>query len=283
MGTDLIVKEVNFNGATLVAVLGNDSKIYTGINYVLEGLGFDNRQVEYQRNKIIGDKVLSKGIQKFSYPSKDGGIQDSYCIDIKKLPLALAKINITPKMEREVPELSNKLEIYQMQCEDVLANVFIDNSKFESQIINYLQLDEDERAIIFFQERKIKKQLEQEKLLLEEKTKELEPKAKSFEKLISANNNQTMNDVAKSFKTGRTRLFEFLRNKKILMSDNVPYQKYIEQGCFVVRENTIIKGNWSENKTQTLVTAKGISLIDNLLKEVDYIIDKKRDLQKQAK
>lgn len=43
------------------------------------------------------------------------------------LPLALAKINITPKMKREQPELTSKLELYQDKCADVLASVFLDN------------------------------------------------------------------------------------------------------------------------------------------------------------
>ena len=35
---------------------------------------------------------------------------------------------------------------------------------------------------------------------------------------------------------GRNNLFEFLRNKKILQSDNIPYQKYIDSGYFRVIE-----------------------------------------------
>lgn len=53
-------------------------------------------------------------------------MKDTYCISIRKLPLALAKLNITPKMKREQPELSQKLELYQDKCSDVLATVFID-------------------------------------------------------------------------------------------------------------------------------------------------------------
>lgn len=44
----------------------------------------------------------------------------------KKIPIALAKINITPKMKKEQPELSEKLLTYQDKCADVLASVFID-------------------------------------------------------------------------------------------------------------------------------------------------------------
>ena len=50
-----------------------------------------------------------------------------YCISQHKLPIALAKINITPKMKQTQPELASKLELYQDKCADVLASVFIDH------------------------------------------------------------------------------------------------------------------------------------------------------------
>lgn len=59
------------------------------------------------------------------YPSENGGIQDTYCIVINKLPIALAKIEITPKLEKQMPELSAKLEEYQESCATVLAEAFI--------------------------------------------------------------------------------------------------------------------------------------------------------------
>lgn len=49
---DLIVKNVSFCGAELLAVKEKDTeKIYVGINSILRELGFDERQIEYQRNK----------------------------------------------------------------------------------------------------------------------------------------------------------------------------------------------------------------------------------------
>lgn len=45
---------------------------------------------------------------------------------MRKILIALAKINITPKMKQTQPELATKLELYQDKCADVLASVFID-------------------------------------------------------------------------------------------------------------------------------------------------------------
>lgn len=127
---DLTVKNVPFCGTELLAVKKKESgKIYAGVNPILRDLGFDDRQIEYRRNKWVSDKSISKGVQKFSYPSEKGGIQEGYCIDIMKLPLALAKLEITPKMENEMPELAEKLEEYQDRCADVLAEAFLPKTK----------------------------------------------------------------------------------------------------------------------------------------------------------
>lgn len=124
---DLVVKNVPFCGTELLAVQEKETgKIYAGINLILRDLGFEEKQVEYRRDKWASDKSLKKGTQKFSgtlLGMKTG--RDVWCIDIMKLPLALAKMEITPKMERDMPELSERLEAYQDRCADVLAAAFL--------------------------------------------------------------------------------------------------------------------------------------------------------------
>ena len=124
---DLVVKNVPFCGTELLAVQerGN-GKIYAGINPILRDLGFDEKQIEYRRDKWVTDKAVSKGTLKCSgtfLGLKTG--KDVWCIDIMKLPLALVKLEITPKMEKDMPELSAKLEEYQDRCADVLAEAFL--------------------------------------------------------------------------------------------------------------------------------------------------------------
>ena len=52
-------------------------------------------------------------------------MQDSFCLKLDYVPLWLAKIAITPRMERETPELAAKLEQYQLKAKDVLAAAFL--------------------------------------------------------------------------------------------------------------------------------------------------------------
>lgn len=134
--TALQVTDFNFYGDNLIALKDNATgEIYTAINSVLKGIGFiDKDQIRKRRDKWINDPVVSKGISTFNIPTSEGvtkkdtpmNNQAVYCISQHKLPIALAKINITPKMKQTQPELASKLELYQDKCADVLASVFID-------------------------------------------------------------------------------------------------------------------------------------------------------------
>ena len=134
--TALQVTDFNFYGDELIALKDNATgEIYTAINSVLKGIGFiDKDQIRKRRDKWINDPVVSKGISTFNIPTSEGVTKKDtpmnnkavYCISQHKLPIALAKINITPKMKQTQPELASKLELYQDKCADVLASVFID-------------------------------------------------------------------------------------------------------------------------------------------------------------
>ena len=111
--TALQVTDFNFYGDNLIALKDNATgEIYTAINSVLKGIGFTDRdQIRKRRDKWINDQVISKGVVKFNIPiqevvtKNDTTLLDkeTYCISQHKLPIALAKINITPKMKQTQP------------------------------------------------------------------------------------------------------------------------------------------------------------------------------------
>lgn len=136
--TALQITNFNFYGDDLIALKNNATgEIYISINSVFRGIGFtDKEQIRKRRDKWINDIVLVKGIEIFNIPTSDKGVskkdtpinnQEVYCILQHILPLALAKINITPSMKKKQPELVSKLELYQDKCADVLASEFIDH------------------------------------------------------------------------------------------------------------------------------------------------------------
>lgn len=82
----------------------------------------------------------------------------------------------------------------------------------------------------------------------------------------------SMNDMAKlatknGIKIGRNKLFAFLRNEKVLKSDNIPYQRYMElQPWFQIKESTYDTATYTHIALTTVVTSQGQRGIINMLK-----------------
>ena len=121
---ELEVRKVPFMGTELMAARDNDGQIWAGVRWMCDGIGLTKGQMQNERNRIREDKVLSKGERNLVLPT-NGGQQDY-------VPLWLAKIAITPRMERETPELAARLEQYQLKAKDVLAAAFLPQSKQQS-------------------------------------------------------------------------------------------------------------------------------------------------------
>lgn len=121
MKNELVTKEVEFNGALLKATQDNETgKIYVGASWVCNGIGLSKSQKDSQIQKIQSDVVLKLGCLKFQ-----GGVFDenneTIAIDLDYLPLWLAKISITPTMQKENITLTNRIINYQTQAQKVLA------------------------------------------------------------------------------------------------------------------------------------------------------------------
>lgn len=64
---------------------------------------------------------------------------------------------------------------------------------------------------------------------------ELEPKAEFYDQIMDSHGSVTIDDAAKTLNVkglGPLKLREYLRNKEVLMENNIPYQRYIEEGYF---------------------------------------------------
>lgn len=82
---------------------------------------------------------------------------------------------------------------------------------------------------------------------------------------MDADGTFSMNQVAKSVGLGEYKLFEFLRQKKILFyegGDNVPYERFRKNKCFRVVITVNPKG---QVHSTTKVYPKGINYICKLI------------------
>ena len=94
------------------------------------------------------------------------------------------------------------------------------------------------------------------------------PKAEFFDAVADSKDAVEMNAVAKVLafpKMGRNNLFEFLRNQKILMNNNQPFQKFIDNGYFRVIEQKYMRKGEQCITFKTLVYNKGLDYIRKML------------------
>lgn len=122
--SDLVVKNVDLFGDSVMAAKDKDGNIWAGVSYFCKALGMSNVQKDTQVDKIRTDKTLSRGYRKFPVGVFDRS-NEAVAIRCDFIPLWLAKISITKKMEQDNPELADKLLQYQLKAKDVLAAAFL--------------------------------------------------------------------------------------------------------------------------------------------------------------
>ena len=117
----------------------------------------------------------------------------------------------------------------------------------------------------------------EEKKALEAKIEEQKPLVEYAEHIQASKDVIDMKSMAKlasknGIKIGRNKLFSFLRDRKILDSENIPYANYMDKEWFEVVESTYTFSNGEEKITKTtLVKPKGqLGIVRQLRK---YYID----------
>ena len=113
---------------------------------------------------------------------------------------------------------------------------------------------------------KLQQKNQEQQLLLEEQ----QPKVEFYDDVAGSKDAVAMKEVAKVLGIkglGRNKLFKFLRDKKILDRNNMPYQEYVDRVYFRVIEQRYNTNNGDIKMTfTTLVYNKGIEYIRKLLK-----------------
>ena len=108
---------------------------------------------------------------------------------------------------------------------------------------------------------------------LNERIRKDEPKVKFADHVGDSTNVIDVNRMAKlcadhGIRIGRNRLFAWLRSRGILMGGNIPYQEYIENGYFRVKESVYETNGQTRTYQQTFVTGKGQQyILSRLMRE----------------
>lgn len=120
------------------------------------------------------------------------------------------------------------------------------------------------------------RQLEQQQTYIEHTKHQVE-----FAQAVSTSKTGvSLGEFAKTLGIGPNKLFAWLREQKILMTDseprysnthNVPYQKFINAGYFTVRRGVFTTNHGRERSYTTLITGKGEVWLTRRLKGTDIL------------
>lgn len=105
--------------------------------------------------------------------------------------------------------------------------------------------------------------------LLIEDNERMKPKEEFFDAVAGSKDAIEIGKVAKVLNysgIGRNKLFEILREKGVLMKDNIPYQRYIDNGCFrTIEQKYHTPDGETRINIKTLVYQKGVDYIRKIL------------------
>lgn len=141
-------------------------------------------------------------------------------------------------------------------------------TQLKKQLVPSYMIDNSiQRAERWIQEQKERERIESEKLLLEQQVTEYQPKVEKYHQFLDADGLMDIGSLAKELNIkgfGRNKLFTFLKDQKILMANNLPYQKYMGRGLFEVKSVPTSKIGYV---SKTYLTPKGADYIADLIRK----------------
>ncbi|NFQ98292.1 phage regulatory protein/antirepressor Ant [Clostridium botulinum] len=233
------LKVVNHNGKLVVSsreIARNFNKENKSVNRDIRNLIVQNCTV---KNLFIESTYISsRGREEKEYLlTRDGfsllvmGFTGSKALDWK-----LKYINAFNEMEEYIKSQQNQIRLPQTYVEALreLADKAEENEKLKEE--NYIML----------------------------------PKAEFYDTVTKSEDTIDMGECAKvlNMGIGRNNLFKFLREHDVLMSNNVPYQRFVDGKYFRTIENKFEKPNGEiKINVKTVVYQKGLDYIRKLLKK----------------
>lgn len=139
---------------------------------------------------------------------------------------------------------------------------YVETDMEEEFVNNYLpELSEETKVLVIKDLRSSNERLKAENAELKE----------FYNTLLNTEGLLPMNIVAKELKIGLKRLYSFLRANEIMFykgNINIPYQRFMEQKLFDVKETPCHDGNY---RPATYATRKGVEYIRKLLVKKNYL------------
>lgn len=112
-----------------------------GIKKACINIGLSEGQADRQIKNLQKDLVFNGAVLGLNIKF-DGQVRNTICIKENFVTLWLAKIHLTPTMQKESPQAVEKLIKYQLKAQEVFHNAFMENKENQLQFYKNVGLDE---------------------------------------------------------------------------------------------------------------------------------------------
>ena len=261
-------KEVRINSVELTEII---NKFRQEEFNILKEKGFNNKDKSIDLHHYDFYKKITKELEmlKILGLEGDGKISESSYINSQNKEQPCYSLNRDGMLQM----LNSESAIVRAKTIQYIDKLEEENKKLKETISEkdrlLLGLFSDDKMVVA-QSHKALVELEKKPLL--DKIEEDKPKVTFADTIIESSDTIDISKLAKLVKDeniplGRNKLFQWLRDNKYLMKDNVPYQKYIDMKLFECKEYTYKTPYGDKNGIKTLVTGKGQVYIIEKLKE----------------
>lgn len=134
------VKEIPFNGSTLLGVRTPDGKVWLAVRKSCRDIGLTDAQARAEVSKMQESLLLKDHCKKLSLKFETQ-VRGTLVLAEKFVPMWLAQINLTPAMQKKHPEAVQKLLTYQLEAADVLHKAFYGTEEQKSTFHQSLGLE----------------------------------------------------------------------------------------------------------------------------------------------
>lgn len=191
------VKEIEFYGDTLLGIKTSDGLVWLAVKKACLDIGLSEGQADRQIKNLQSDLIFNNYVVGLNVKF-DGQVRKVICINEKFVTLWLAKIRLTPTMQRDNPKTVEKLIKYQLEAQKVLHNYFMGT---------------EEKKQDFYDEMGLQGQIVEMQTCIENQTIEIKDLKENVQTLID-NSTINMKQQKVLYNLGKERICFLLGGKK---------------------------------------------------------------------
>lgn len=134
------VKEIPFSDGSLLGIRTPDGKIWLAVRTACTDIGLTEKQAENEVKKVKESLLFANEWTELTLKFK-GQVRTLTVLSEKFVPMWLARINLTPNMQKKNPKAVQKLLKYQLEATDVLHKAFYETEEQKSTLHSKLGLE----------------------------------------------------------------------------------------------------------------------------------------------